>query len=534
MDDFSETRVVGAAERMGAVPAKRTCLLVLGMHRSGTSALTRVLNLLGAALPKTLMGAGKGNETGHWESERLVAYHDTLLAELGSRWDDWQPLDLSRLTAKRRAEVRAEIAALLAAEYGDAPLIVVKDPRICRFVPLFLEALDDAGFTTRVVLTIRNPLEVTASLAARDGMRRGQGGLLWLRHVLAAEAATRDVPRAILAYDRLLAEWRRTLQSVTALPDLELPYAADDVADDVALFLTPHQRHYVHSSEEVLLDPALRDWVGAAHGALRVMAQNPAAEPALATLDRIRVEFDHAAPVIARLEAEIEGEKALALEAGREARATRERELKSTRSRVVELERALEAERETRATREGELRSTRSRVAELERALEAEREALATRERELQSIRSRMTELERALEEKTEVLEAERQARTVEVQRVAERVHEIAMLRQKLAQTQQRLAQAEQRNEAYRNSTSWKVTRPFRALKLGQKRAVGSINRGTSRVKGAARAILAASRIGGGVLPTTRRAISVWRREGMAGVKERLRCAQSDTSNNRL
>jgi hypothetical protein len=49
----------------------RVCLLVLGVHRSGTSAVTRVLSILGAALPRTLLGAGPSNESGHWESEKL-------------------------------------------------------------------------------------------------------------------------------------------------------------------------------------------------------------------------------------------------------------------------------------------------------------------------------------------------------------------------------------------------------------------------------------------------------------------------------
>ncbi len=59
----------------GAVPSSCS-----GMHRSGTSALTRVLSLLGAALPQHILGAGPGNETGHWEPLRLVGYHDRMLA----------------------------------------------------------------------------------------------------------------------------------------------------------------------------------------------------------------------------------------------------------------------------------------------------------------------------------------------------------------------------------------------------------------------------------------------------------------------
>ena len=79
---FLKAKVEDQATR---VASGRTCLLVLGMHRSGTSALTRVLSIAGAKLPGSLMGVYKGNEVGHWESNSLVQYLDQLLEELGSR-----------------------------------------------------------------------------------------------------------------------------------------------------------------------------------------------------------------------------------------------------------------------------------------------------------------------------------------------------------------------------------------------------------------------------------------------------------------
>ena len=71
--------------------AKRRVVLILGMHRSGTSAVARVVNLLGAALPKKLLEAAPGNEAGHWEPIELVSLHDRMLAEAGSRWEDFRP-----------------------------------------------------------------------------------------------------------------------------------------------------------------------------------------------------------------------------------------------------------------------------------------------------------------------------------------------------------------------------------------------------------------------------------------------------------
>src|SRR5262245_64476851 len=67
----------------------KTALVVAGMHRSGTSALTRVLSLLGCDLPKTLMAGAASNETGHWESQAVADFNDELLESAGSSWHDW-------------------------------------------------------------------------------------------------------------------------------------------------------------------------------------------------------------------------------------------------------------------------------------------------------------------------------------------------------------------------------------------------------------------------------------------------------------
>ncbi|TIT27889.1 MAG: hypothetical protein E5W78_17830, partial [Mesorhizobium sp.] len=64
-----------------------------------------------------------------------------MLAEAGSRWDDWRAFDLSDLSKARARLYRAEIARLIDEEYGNAPLLVLKEPRISRFVPLYADVL---------------------------------------------------------------------------------------------------------------------------------------------------------------------------------------------------------------------------------------------------------------------------------------------------------------------------------------------------------------------------------------------------------
>ncbi|HZY67114.1 MAG TPA: sulfotransferase family protein, partial [Devosia sp.] len=143
-------------------------IVVLGMHRSGTSALAGVLHLLGGTMPKTLEPANAANPRGYWESQRLMRANDDLLQAAGSRWNDWRRFDLDWANT---AVGQAHIASLRQAfldEFGDAELPVVKDPRICRYFPIFRAVLAEVRRKPAVLLPIRNPFEVAQSIRTRD------------------------------------------------------------------------------------------------------------------------------------------------------------------------------------------------------------------------------------------------------------------------------------------------------------------------------------------------------------------------------
>lgn len=246
------------------------------------------------------MGANPSNETGHWESDSFVHYHDTFLADHNSSWMDWQPLQFGGVTARRSEDVRADIRRILNEEYGCAPFIVLKDPRICRFAPLFLEALDDEGLDTRVVLQIRNPVEVSRSLEERDGISLMQAALLWLRHVLEAEAATRDRPRSIVTYDLLLSDWRSWLDQVAGATGIEWPNKTDEFSTQFDEFVRADLRHHESTLEDVLRDPVLRNWLGETYGELLALSQNPQSAARSDKLDAILGEFNRACPILRR------------------------------------------------------------------------------------------------------------------------------------------------------------------------------------------------------------------------------------------
>jgi len=183
----------------------RTAILVLGMHRSGTSALARLIGHLGAALPADAIDAHADNARGYWESEAIVKADDQLLRVARSSWFDPRPLDLSRLDASALRSRKDRIWEAVTAAFGDARLMAIKDPRQCRFVPTIVETLAEHGIAARAVLMLRNPAAVARSIASRDGTTSAFAHLLWLRHMMEAERAS----RSLMHGDRLRRDARR-------------------------------------------------------------------------------------------------------------------------------------------------------------------------------------------------------------------------------------------------------------------------------------------------------------------------------------
>ncbi|MEC7291172.1 MAG: sulfotransferase family protein, partial [Pseudomonadota bacterium] len=145
-------------------------LFVLGMHRSGTSALSRIFNLLGFSAPKTLMKANASNQKGHWESTPIARLNDEILAAMQLDWSDWSVGNTAGLRAKARANFYDDILSTLAQEFPEGRPAVVKDPRICRLMDFYRQALEEETVAASAIIPVRNPLAVMRSLEARNGM----------------------------------------------------------------------------------------------------------------------------------------------------------------------------------------------------------------------------------------------------------------------------------------------------------------------------------------------------------------------------
>jgi glycosyltransferase involved in cell wall biosynthesis len=260
------------------------CLLVLGMHRSGTSALTRVLNLLGAALPRQLLPAASDNPSGFWEGYRFVLSHDEALARAGLRWFDPGPLRPAYFASAAADAAVEDLARLVADDFGDAGLFAVKDPRICRLVPLWRRVLDRVGSPISPILAIRDPRDVAESMLARNRLPLETGHMLWLRHVLEAEAATRDLPRTIVGYDDLLADWRQLVERLATAHPIQWPERNPASEAAIDRFLSPTLRHHHRRSSGDRPLPIESEWSQPVYHALLNGDH--------AALDRVRYEIE--------------------------------------------------------------------------------------------------------------------------------------------------------------------------------------------------------------------------------------------------
>ena len=287
--------------RFGAV-----ALVVLGMHRSGTSSVAGALTRLGGAAPLNLLPPAEDNPTGFWESTVLVTLNDEILAAGGSHWEDWRQFELKRIDAAVEFELKARARSALEVEFAGASLPIVKDPRMCRLMSFWSPVFHDAGWSVRALLQLRSPLEVARSLERRNGIPLGLGCLIWLRHMLDAEAGTTSVRRAVVDWNDFLGNPRRTLERVGEQLNVAWPRWSDGVLAEIGDFVSADLRHQRASDSDLRVHPAVSDLVHDAYTAIQELVENPTSERAGGTLANLRERLDGTAGIFGHTMFELE------------------------------------------------------------------------------------------------------------------------------------------------------------------------------------------------------------------------------------
>jgi hypothetical protein len=404
--------------------------VVLGMHRSGTSALTRVLNIVGADLPAELLGATAHNPTGHWELSRVYDLHNQMLWELGGRWDDWRPISTDWLNSPKRFSYIDRIASILTEEFAKSPLFVLKDPRICRLLSLWKEAFIVADIEMRAILPVRNPLDVSQSLLRRGGTSIGRGLLIWLRHVLDAEAGSRDIVRTWTSYNRLLEDWRGCVRKIGGELNVGWPRLHAEAEREVDLFLDKSLRH--HSTGANTLDaragvPAL---VADAFQIFSDFLKNGETDEGRLALCGIRGRFDDVCSAMIPAVSDELAEMRIAGERRVEALARTEADLKSTNAEIAQLRQHLTDAEQKLMDLEQVHASLATARTEIERLLKVEAARTIT-EADLVSAKNQLAVV------KEQLVEAESRGTAAESER--------SQLAGQLAEAERKLVEAESR-----------------------------------------------------------------------------------------
>jgi hypothetical protein len=225
--------------------SKSTAICILGMHRSGTSSITRAINLLGADLgDETKMGGpGPDNPLGFWEHLDILDFHVRLLRHFNRTWDTVTPLPDQWLRSEALKPFKAELTRLIKAEFAGRHHWVWKDPRTCLFMPLWREVLEALDIKLVCVFMMRNPLDVAKSLNQRESIAPDRALGIWFNYDVAALKDTAGVPMVFVNYETFIASWENELRRCAPVTGIEWPVNDQSLKLAMNEFIRPDLRH---------------------------------------------------------------------------------------------------------------------------------------------------------------------------------------------------------------------------------------------------------------------------------------------------
>jgi hypothetical protein len=202
----------------------RHLLLVAGSGRSGTSLFSSIVGNLGFHVPRPWVAADDSNPRGFGESKWVVDTHTALLRQANVQVTDARPTawaDAARLCLDE--QVNAKVRPWLQDQFARHDEVVIKDPRLLWFLPLWNQVGSELGAAVHVVTMLRHPAEVVSSklhwypnMPLVDANRVAG----WINTMLFTERATRDYGRAFVRFEELLEDWTQPIARISAQFDV--------------------------------------------------------------------------------------------------------------------------------------------------------------------------------------------------------------------------------------------------------------------------------------------------------------------------
>jgi GT2 family glycosyltransferase len=421
-------------------------VLVLGMHRSGTSAVTGLLGMSGLDLGDTaalLPAHVTDNPSGYWERADLNAINDDALATIGRAWNRVAGLDADSVSSAADSDADVRIEAFIARfEAKDRPC-VIKDPRLCLTLPRWLPRLKNPV----CVVVVRDPREVAASMASgpRGTFTSSFVVALWTKYMHAALEALHGRRAVFVSYHALLGDaLGQSERIVRCLRELGVRDIHTPDKAQVSAFIDRTQ-HRSEPQAHVALSPEqsrLYDWLSAQCGLDHPVAVDnfPAPTQNDAILREFEAAFDfhvehgraNAIVDVGGLSGEFAGDIARPLqEIGRLlAEHYRERD-------------------QWRAHQKALVADVRDARARLHRTLDDNESLRRDRDAALENLRERTADMERT---------------RAEIDRLSQQFGAGMSLEERFATLDAQTKGLQETVDALRSSLSWKLTAPLRAI----------------------------------------------------------------------
>ncbi len=233
---------------------KSRAVAILGMHRSGTSTVARAINLMGVYLGDAgkMMPGTADNAEGYWEHLEIYDLQVRLLDRLDRDWNIAEPLPEGWLQSEAVKPFKAELAGIIAANFGGRQLWAWKEPRSCILLPLWREVLEGTQTKLSCLFVVRSPVDVASSLMRRDGIPFSQALGIWFHYNLAALKDAAGLPMVFLSYEQLLTAWEPEIHRCAATLNLDRPANEQKYREAMNAFIQPGLRHNQSSAVRLL------------------------------------------------------------------------------------------------------------------------------------------------------------------------------------------------------------------------------------------------------------------------------------------
>ena len=202
-----------------------SAVIVLGMHRSGTSTIAKALELFGIHIGTNLLPGGTPNPKGFYEDQRILQFNKDLLSALKSRWDYIQADPISTISDTMRSDLYKRALEIIEESFGGHDIWGFKEPRTLRLLPFWTDFFEKQQIKAKYIVVTRNPDDIAESLFIRNLLPHSHSYLLTAIYYRDLLAHMRTHRFAVIDYDFLLANPKSEIRRLEA--QLELPPAAE-------------------------------------------------------------------------------------------------------------------------------------------------------------------------------------------------------------------------------------------------------------------------------------------------------------------